>query len=248
MRLLRIYCSAFSWTRTCSDAFTPARIPRAGLRRRCHRALIRRRGRVLPWLFRSRRQRLLRPRRQRLLRHRRQRLLRPRGVILMRVLPTTWWRGWRRPLGEWRRLPAGLKPPSNRAKAVARGAVLGTTKNARGLRCTAQGYSLRAQHRPRCFPSAAGTSLANTAPTERAAAVAMEGLVSTASTTHSDEAHAAYRPVYIIYALQGLLRPVGTRGCFGPVGTVAYAIFLMMGCFGPLHPHRIHFWPKQPNR
>ena len=43
-QLLRIYCSAFSWTRTCSDAFTPARIPRAGLRRRCRRALLRRRG------------------------------------------------------------------------------------------------------------------------------------------------------------------------------------------------------------
>ena len=140
------------------------------------------------------------------------------------------------------------EPPRKAKVAVRRGARRGLRKNVSGRNGTAQGSNLRAPWRPRCVPSAGGTSLANTAPTERAAAVAMEGLVSTASTTHSDEAHAAYRPVYIIYALQGLLRPVGKRGCFGPVGTVAYAIFLMMGCFGPLHPHRIHFWPKQPNR
>ena len=148
-------------------------------------------GSVAP---RCRRHRLLRPRRQRLLRHRRQRLLRPRGLILLRSLPTTWLRGWRRPLGEWRRLPASLKPPSNRAKAVARGAVLGTTKNARGLRCTAQGDCRRAQHRPRCVNTATGTNQANIAARMRAARVARSGLVAHAYTTTSGEAGGRFGP------------------------------------------------------
>ena len=124
------------------------------------------------------------------------------------------------------------EPPRKAKVAVRKGARRGLRKNVSGRNGTAQGSNLRAPWRPRCVPSAGGTSLANTAPTERAAAVAMEGLVSTASTTHSDEAHAAYRSVYIIYALQGLLRP-GTRGCFGPVGTVVYAVFFNDGLFRP---------------
>ena len=149
---------------------------------------------VLPWLFRSRRQRLLRPRRQRLLRHRRQRLLRPRCLVLLRGLPTTWLRQWRRPLREWRRLPAGWKPPSRKAKAKAVAGMPGMTKNARGLRCTAQGDCLRAQHRPRCVNTATGTNQANIAAKMRAARVARSGLVAHAYTTTLGEAGGCFGP------------------------------------------------------
>ena len=167
MRLLRPQLLRIS--RPCS-AFTPAR---ARLRRRCHRALLRRRNRLLRCSAGLSR-RIQRPRRHKLFRPRRQRLLRPRPLILLQSLPTTWLREWRRPLREWRRLPAGWKPPSVGAKAVARRAmgVLGTTKNARGLRCTAQGNCLRAQHKPRCVDTAAGTNQANIAAIMCAARVA----------------------------------------------------------------------------
>ena len=170
---------------------------RARLRRRCHRALLRRRNRLLRCSAGLPR-RIQRPRRHRLFRPRRHRLLRPRPLILLQSLPTTWLRGWRRPLREWRRLPAGWKPPGG-AKAVARRVMgaLGTTKNARGLRCTAQGNCLRAQHKPRCVDTAAGTNQANIVGIMRAARVARRGLVTHAYTTTLGEAG----------------RPVG---CFGP--------------------------------
>ena len=113
---------------------------RARPRRRCHRALLRRRSRLLRWslprrnqrLPRPRRHRLFRPRRQWLFRPRRQRMFRPRPLILPQSPPKTRLREWRRPLREWRRLPAGWKPPSRKAKAkaVARRAMPGMTEDA----------------------------------------------------------------------------------------------------------------------
>ena len=66
--------------------------------------------------------------------------------------------------------------------------MLGTTKNARGLRCTAQGDCLRAQHKPRCVDTAAGTNQATIVAIMRAARVARQVVVATAYTTMLGEA------------------------------------------------------------
>ena len=87
--------------------------------------------------------------------------------------------GWRRPLRGWRRR---LRQTARKAKAKAKTAMArrGMRKNVSGRNSTAKGSSLRAPWIPRCVASARRTSLANTAPSRRAATVAMEGLTTAA--------------------------------------------------------------------